>query len=862
MADPVADLTGTTVGRFTVRARLGAGGMGEVYRADDTKLKRSVALKRMAPHLRSDARYRQRFLKEAQRASGLTDQHIAGLYDLLEEGGETYLVMEYVEGETLRQRLQRPLSIEEFLEIAAQCGEALVAAHARGLVHRDLKPENIMLTPAGQVKVLDFGVAKRLPRPEETAATETFEPSTAGGLSGTPAYMAPETLLEKEADGRADIFSLGIVFYEALTGRHPFLAGSFVATSDRILREAPAPLLELNPRAPAELERIVAKMLAKRPDERYQTAADLLVDLRAVQRGAPLPGLRSVPTRGRRRVAPAALALLLLAALLVPAVRERLLCAVGRCPLPAQKNLVVLPFRAIAGGEDQVYCDGLTETVTAKLSQLTRTHSLQVTPASEVRARAVADVQRAGAELGATLVLEASWERAGDMVRINLVLVEADAAQQLRTATLTERAADRFALQDQVVASAVEMLEVGLQPQEAAVLTARETPVSSAHDFYLLGRGYLQNYERPENIENALRAFHQALAQDPAYARAHAGLGEALWRKYEHGRDAQLIAEARQACQRALSTEPKLAAAHLCLGTLANGTGEYEQAAAEFARALEGEPTSDAAYRGLAAAQHRLGQLAAAEETYRKAIATRPNYWASYNWLGDFFMRTGRYREASEAFEQVTRLAPGNARGYYNLGAAFHMLARWGEAERMYEKSLGLQETGRAHSNLGTLYFFRGDFTRAARTFEKAVQLSPKDEHTWGNLADAYRWAPGERQKAAAAYEQAAALAEERLRVDPRRAETLADLALYHAKLGQTQVATQEIERALALAPHNPRSLYYAATIHLLAGDDRRALEWLNKAVAARYAPEEIRADPEWRALQNDPTFKQLLGIR
>ncbi|MFQ5926217.1 MAG: serine/threonine-protein kinase, partial [Terriglobia bacterium] len=210
----VQDLTGTTVGRFAIRARLGAGGMSEVYRAEDTKLKRSVALKRMAPHLRADEHYRRRFLKEAERASSLNHPHIAGLYDVLEEKGEIYLVMEYVEGVTLRKRLREPLSIKEFLEMAIQCGEALVAAHAEGIVHRDIKPENIMLAPAGQVKVLDFGVAKRLPRPDESTMTASLD-SESGGLSGTPAYMAPEVLLEQESDARADIFSLGVVCYEA-----------------------------------------------------------------------------------------------------------------------------------------------------------------------------------------------------------------------------------------------------------------------------------------------------------------------------------------------------------------------------------------------------------------------------------------------------------------------------------------------------------------------------------------------------------------------------------------------------------------------------------------------------------------------
>ena len=221
-----SSLSGTVAGRFLIRGRLGAGGMGEVYRADDLRLKRAVALKRMSPHLRADRLYRERFFKEAERASGLTGDHVAAVYDVLEDNGEIFLVMEYVEGETLRERLRRPLPLEEFLHIARQCADALVVAHARGIVHCDLKPENIMLTPTQQVKVLDFGVAKRLPRTDDSSTLE--EPGVVGG---TPAYMSPEVLLDNLSDGRADIFSLGVVFYEALTGQQPFRARTFGSAS-------------------------------------------------------------------------------------------------------------------------------------------------------------------------------------------------------------------------------------------------------------------------------------------------------------------------------------------------------------------------------------------------------------------------------------------------------------------------------------------------------------------------------------------------------------------------------------------------------------------------------------------------------
>lgn len=285
-------LTGKRVGRFLVRERLGGGGMGEVYRAEDTVLKRSVALKRVAPHLRSDLLYRQRFLREAERASRFSDPHIAAIYDVLEDNGEAFLVMEYVEGQTLRRRLSQPLQLGHIFHIVLQCAEGLAVSHSHGVVHCDIKPENIMLTTDGQVKILDFGVAKRLPSSDQSITLEKSQT-----LSGTPGYMAPEVLLENVPDGRADIFSLGVVLYEALTSYQPFRASSFVATSERVLREIPSPVTMLNPKLPPELNRLIAKMLAKNPSERFQSAQEVKTEISRLQEEIDGLGMTALPPR-------------------------------------------------------------------------------------------------------------------------------------------------------------------------------------------------------------------------------------------------------------------------------------------------------------------------------------------------------------------------------------------------------------------------------------------------------------------------------------------------------------------------------------------------------------------------------------
>ncbi len=873
----VTDLTGRTIGRFAIRARLGAGGMGEVYRADDTALKRPVALKRIAPRLQSDESYRKRFLREAQCASGLTNQNIAGVYDVLEADGEIFVVMEFVEGETLHQRLSRPLSTEQFLGIAVQCVAALVAAHEQGIVHRDIKPENIMLTPDSQVKILDFGVAKQVLHASDAVTVEALTGGSSS-FSGTPAYMAPEVLLEKEADRRTDIFSLGVVFYEALTGRHPFLAGSFMATCDRILHEVPAPVTRLNPKVPSALGHVVAKMLAKEPAERYATAADLLVDLRAVQRAvtyptragaepsAAAPGTLPAPRGKFPLTRPALLAvtigILLITgtALLLPKLRDRGFRWSALPAFPGPKNLAVLPFQAIGGApENQAYSDGITETLAAKLTQLTATHALQVVPAREVRTKRVVSAEEARKELGVSFVLEGTLHRSGNTVRVNYALVDTGTLRQVRADTITAEASDPFAVEDRVAAGMVHMLELELKPQERQALQSHGTTVAGAYDFYLQGRGYLQNYDRPENIDNAISVLERALRLDVRYALAYAGLGEAYWKKYEARKDSQWVEPARQSCERALTLDPQLAVAHVCLGTLEDGTGHPEKAAGEFRKALETEPTSDDAYRGLGRAYEHLGQLAEAERTYRQAIQFRPQYWAGYLWLGAFYFRQARYPEAAEMFDQVVALAPDSFLGYSNLGAIYVRQGRYTSAIAVLERSVAVRPTARAYSNLATAYFFLRRYEDAARTYEDALKLDERNFVVWGNLGDAEYLLPAKQADATRAYQKAIALAKETLRVNPRDVLALKSLAYYCAMVGEQKQALDFLRRALQVAPDNSDVRFAGALVYNRFGETDRALGWLERAVAAGYPSIMVRDTPDFDGLRNHPRFQSLL---
>ena len=854
-------LTGTIVGRFAIRSTLGKGGMGEVYLAEDTKLRRPVALKRMAPRLQTDEGNRRRFLHEARFASRLSNPHIAGIYDVIEEATETFLVMEYVDGETLRERLRRPVTLDEFLPLALQCTEALAAAHELGILHLDLKPENIMLTRAGQVKILDFGLARHLPQVDASTTDHLTEK-----VGRTPAYASPEVLLEKEPDPRSDIFSLGVVFYEMLAGRNPFHADSIFQTSRRILEDTPAPLRTVNSAVPQELENIVAKMLAKDPAKRYRWAAEVLADLRAVERGsyrAPItvPPPQLARHRSMKAVAIAVLAVIVLSAgaAAIPSVRQGISGWLGFSAIPQERQLAVLPFEVVGGDPTaRAFGDGLTETLTAKLTQLTASHALQVISASEVRSNRVTTPGQAREEFGVNLILEGSLSQSGNLVRVNYSLVDTRSHRQIAADSITAAAVDPFAVQDQVVNGALRMLGVVARPPEIQSLDAHGTQVPAAYNSYLQGRGYLQNYDKTENLDSAIGSFERAVALDPNYALAYAGLGQAHWQKYQAGHDPKAVDSARQACQRALSLDEQLAAAHVCLGQLESGTGEYEKAVTEFDRALAIEPTNDDAYRSLADAYESLGQPAKAEQTCQRAIDLRPQYWAGYNWLGTFYYSDARYADAASMFSRVVALAPDSFRGYSNLGGVYYYQGRYTDAIAMLQHSISIRPSADAFSNLGNAHFYLRQYDDAVAADEKAVQLTQNNYILWWNLSDGYYWDPAKRPQANQAYKKTVSLANEALHVNPRDAYALGVVAYCYAMLGERKPAFDYLQRGLKLAPQDSEMRFKAALIYNQFGDTAQTLSWLTKALAGGFSATIVRDTPNFDLLRTNPKFEAL----
>jgi eukaryotic-like serine/threonine-protein kinase len=866
---PSYDLSGNTVGRFSVKGRIGAGGMGQVYRAEDTMLKRIVAIKRMAPQLQVEERDRDRFLKEAQRASALNHPNIAAIYDVLQEKGEILLVMEYVEGTTLRHRIKSPISIQEFLEIAIQCAEGLGAAHDQRIVHKDIKPENIMLTAAQRVKILDFGVAMRFVA-DQSEATQSFA-SMSASLSGTPGYMAPEVLQQRPYDGRADLFSLGLVFYEMLGGDHPFTTDSFAGTLARVLHREPPSLSEVNRTVPAPLAGIVEHLLEKDPDQRYPSAQALLTDLKAVQSGSKpaFAGLRA-KRKHRPRGLPTGLKVLLGAAAVAPLLigafvfREK----IRRAPettvstksgLPETKSLAILPIEVSDNDlKFAAFGNGLVETLTAKLNQLGENHAVQVVPASEVRSKHVTTLDQARQEFGVNLGLRIGLQQSGDLVRANYTLIDAKTGRALAAKSFDAPISDPFAIEDQVANGAAAALGVDLRPEERRELIAHGTSIPEAYNYYLQARGYLDDPYKPENVRSAITIFAAALKLDSNYGMARAGLGLAYWWKYNSTKDKQAVESARQACSQAVESGTAGAHGHVCLGIVENGTGAYDQAVVEFQKAVELEPANDEAYAGLASAYKHLNKLDEAEKTYQRVVELRPQYARAYINLGAFYLQQQQYGKAVDMFTRAVALAPDNFRGDSDLGAAYLSQAKYADAIRPLQLSIAIRPSADAYTNLGTAYLRLRRYPDAVHAYQEAVKLDASEYAGWGSLGDALHY---NQDTAAAkqAYETAITLAGKQLEVNPKDAEVLGDVADYYAMVADRKKALAALDSSLRWGHGNKDLLFNAAVVYQDLGESGEALEWLKKSLDAGYSAASVREVPSFDPLKNDLRFEKLV---
>ncbi len=855
--DPFA---GQTVAQYRILEKLGGGGMGVVYKAHDTTLDRVVALKFLPPHLNADAGARMRFIHEAKAASALDHANICTIHEIGQtEAGQTFIAMACYDGQTLKRKIMGgALPVEEAVAYTVQIARGLARAHAKGIIHRDVKPANVMITEpvpgesgSGAVKILDFGLAKIA----DVQLTQTSM------TMGTVAYMSPEQARGDKVDHRTDIWSLGVLLFEMLTGARPFKGDYDQAIIYSVLHEDPARLTDLNPEAPEALEHIVTMCLEKESRRRYASMADLLADLEVFVQDADTSlrkALRTLITR--RRQARWMIAggigafgvLLLITAFLV-----------GQIMGPGQtkegQRLAMLPLLNNLGEspENQALADGLMQSLTSMMARLeTQDPPLWVVPAEEIRLKNVATPGDARAFFGVNRVVTGSVQRLGPQIELILNLIDPDEVRIVDTRTVKAPLGSDF--QEQALQALQGLLRGGLDGPARQVINAGGSIAPDAYAFYLQGLGFLQRYDKAGNLDNAVTLFEQALAEDSLYALAHAGRCEAFWQQYRSTKDTRWIDQALQSCERAVALDDQLASVSVTRGRIYyEGRGDLQKAEAELRKALTLDPNNTDAYRWLGWVYQEQGRIGEAEGAFKQAIALKPDYWLNYSELGSFYFYTGRLEEAGPHYEQIIRLTPDNYIGYNNLGIQRLDTGHEEEARRRLEKSIALKPNAFAYLNLGRLHFRKGQYLEAAQMYENARALKENDDNIWLLLGEARYW-DGDAEGARMAWQRFIALADEILAGNPNEKELLGRLAATYVALGDPDQGRAYIGRLFALPPPDAYTFHYVGRAYEMLGERDLALRYLRRALEDGIPPVRIETDPWLKALREKPGFQAL----
>jgi eukaryotic-like serine/threonine-protein kinase len=881
-------MIGETISHYRITEKLGAGGMGVVYKAQDLQLERFVALKFLPQDLALSESDRERFLREARSASALDHPNIGVIYGIDKTAdGQMCIVMAYYEGQTLSQKLYGgPLALRQATDWACQIASGLAAAHARNIIHRDIKPSNILITNDNSARIVDFGLARVVATPSATMT---------GGTTGTLPYMSPEQILGEAVDQRCDVWALSILLVQMVTGSHPFARDNTTAMTFAILNQPPAAIDAL----PAMLQPIALHGLAKDVTHRYPDAKEMLTDLEAARAqftssGIPLdePTLtQAVPSDAlkevishastprwqagsavqaaaasavqpkRRRVAAyffAALAAIVLVAgsLLFPPVRQRAAALLSGSA--GEKHVAVLPFDNIGNDPaNEAVAEGLMDSLTSKLSNLdVPQQSLWVVPSSVVRSRKVTDPSSAGKDLGANLVVKGSIRRDGKDVQLTVNLIDAKDLRQVGSAVLDDATGDLASLQDEAVARLGRMMKLNVTVDMLRATSGRASP--AAYELYLKALGLMQRYDRPGNLDQAVAALKDSVKADSKFALGYASLAEAFRLKNLGDPNPRWVEQAAAYGSEATRLDDKLGAAYVTLGKIHEDAGQHDLAVQEFQKALDLDKRNADALDGIAHSYENAGRLKEAEDAFKKAAALRPDSWIGYNSLALFYDRQNRYEEGIQQLKQAIALTPDNSQLYLNLGAFY--LDTGDEklrpqAEVALKKAIDLTPSYPAYANLGMLFYEQKRYAESAEATEKALKINDKNYLVWQNLVIAYQWL-NDKSKTDWAREQAIDKAEQAVRDKPQDALAHATLGSLYADKKLADKAITQVQSALALAPSDPFVLEPIAVAYESLGQRDKARSYLYKALDAGYPLEKIKNDPELQKLIKDPSFR------
>jgi len=716
-------MIGKTISHYRILEKLGEGGMGEVYLAQDTKLNRRVALKFLPAQLASDEEFKERFKREAQAAAALNHPNIITIHEVAEYENRPYIAMEYVEGESLKKLItKKDLSINKVINMAMQICEGLSKAHQSGIVHRDVKPQNILIDKDGRVRILDFGLAKLK---KDAMLTQP------GSTVGTVAYMSPEQAQGMEVDQRSDIFSFGVVLYEMITSQLPFKGEHDAAMIYSIIHETPEPLARYKANVPDELQRMVEKAMEKSPEMRYQHADDLGADLRKLKMEIESGVTKTLVTKAK--------------------------------PSP---SIAVLPFTNLSADKEQEYfCDGMAEEIINALTHVERLRVVARTSAFSFRGKET-DIREIGKKLNVETLLEGSVRKAGNRLRINAQLVNVADGYHLWSEKYDRDMGgsccpeDIFCIQDEISLAVVDKLKVKLLGGEKARLVKHHTEDLDAYDLYLKGR-YFWNKRTQESLRKAVQYFEQGIEKDPGYAPAYAGLADSyiLLAEYSLHPPRDAFPRAKAAVKKALDIEETLAEAHTSLAyikTLSDWDwmgaekefrqaiefnpgyatahqwygehltmrGHYAEAIAEVKRAQELDPlsliTGVALALTLFCGTRRHDQVI---EECKKVLEMEPNFGGALNILGMVYRERGMYEDAIQAFQKARTFDEGNTWVTAELGHAYAVSGNKSEAQKVLDELEQLSKRSYVPpDNIALVYLGLGERNLTFEYLEKAYE--------------------------------------------------------------------------------------------------------------------------------------------
>jgi serine/threonine-protein kinase len=795
-----------SIAHYRIIKKLGAGGMGEVYLALDTKLDRKVAIKVLHADQLTEEHLKKRLIREAQAAAKLDHPNICAIYDVNEADSFTFIVMQYIEGESLADEMMRkPLTLSTTLALVEQAAEGLAEAHAHGIVHRDIKPQNMMLTPRGQLKILDFGLAKQLRSSDSVdneAATATLL-SKPGLVVGTMPYMSPEQVQGEPLDPSSDIFSLGVTLYEMLAGKHPFKDKSAAMTMSRILRDDPTPTEQFKAQVSPELQNLLGKMLRKDKAGRYQSAQDFLTDLRQLPAQRPGGETHADLARATKGISPGEnhgdgilskvqrhkwplLASLLALVLLVVALSTWL-------SRDHSDSLAILPFtytssdpKLMANPDREYLSDGMTESIINNLSQLTNLKVIARTSVFRYKGKDM-DVQMIGRELNVRTVLVGKIIQEGDELRIAVDLMDVQGNRQIWGDTYKRPSSDIQTVQKEIARSVSEKLGLKLTGADQNQLAKTYTESGEAYQAYLKGR-YHWNKRTDEGFKQAILFFQEAIAKDPTYALAYTGLADCYILRSDYGFLApkEGYALAKGAVTLALKYDDSLAEAHTSLASI--------------------KAVTDWDWQG-------------AENGYRKAIELNPNYPTAHHWYGDQLFLLGRYDEAQQALRKAQQLDP---------------------------LSLGINK------DLAVALIYQRDYDKALEQCRKTLEIEPSFHVMSTYIAQIY--------EAQQKYPEAIAELEKAHAAAPEDGEITYGLGQAYALIGKRDEAlkiSNELNQAGTQNIYLPKE---AAYLYLLLGEKERAVEIMQKAAENHYlAAAELKMDPRLTELRKDARITELL---